>query len=190
VTIRFANFVGATGRISQNRSVFMKNTIKLKAIRRMTGVIALIAVVGFLMVACNNGSTGSSKKGDGSGDSSKSDYTTGTYTLYGADADGNFVVTMSSSEYTALAGGDAPVSPGYVAIGTKKKAASLSAVTGSDLNGEVTTGLKWNDVETGINDNFTGDAKTNIINKLKNDGYCVIGINNGTDITVAAVFKD
>lgn len=33
----------------------MKNTIKLKAIQRITGIIALVAVIGFIVAACGGG---------------------------------------------------------------------------------------------------------------------------------------
>jgi hypothetical protein len=47
----------------------MKNIIKLKAIRRIAGIIALVAVIGFPFAACDDGSTG----GGGGGGGGRSD---------------------------------------------------------------------------------------------------------------------
>jgi len=41
----------------------MKNTIKIKAICKIAGIIALLAVIGFSMLACDNGTTGSPLQG-------------------------------------------------------------------------------------------------------------------------------
>jgi len=35
----------------------MKNTIKFKAVLRIAGIIALVAIIGFSMAACGGGST-------------------------------------------------------------------------------------------------------------------------------------
>jgi hypothetical protein len=55
----------------------MKNIIKLKAIRRIAGIIALVAVIGFSFAACDDGSTGGGGGGGGNGGKG------GTFTVTG-----------------------------------------------------------------------------------------------------------
>jgi predicted small secreted protein len=51
------------------KECIMKSTSKLKAIRKIAGIIALVAIIGFSMTACNNGSSGGggTNTGDGGG---------------------------------------------------------------------------------------------------------------------------
>ena len=43
----------------------MKNTFKVKAIRRIAGIIAVVAIIGFSMAACGGGSGGDDNKNGG-----------------------------------------------------------------------------------------------------------------------------
>jgi len=70
----------------------MKNTIKIKAICKIAGIIALLAVIGFSMAACGDGSGGGGGSGStslagktfvGMGGLMKVSFTATNYTLYG-----------------------------------------------------------------------------------------------------------
>jgi hypothetical protein len=63
----------------------MKNTIKIKAIRRIAGIIALVAVIGFTVIACDGDSGGDPGPGPnptpGSGQYSGKDVLSNSYSL-------------------------------------------------------------------------------------------------------------
>jgi len=60
----------------------MKNSLSLKAVLRMAGIIAIVAVIGFSAVSCNNGS------GGGGGGGTKSNTDPKTIVITGLKEDG------------------------------------------------------------------------------------------------------
>jgi predicted small secreted protein len=50
------------------KECIMKSTSKLKAIRKIAGIIAFVAIIGISMTACNNGSSGGGGDGGNPGD--------------------------------------------------------------------------------------------------------------------------
>jgi predicted small secreted protein len=74
----------------------MKNTIKL------IGIIALVAVIGFSMIACNNGSTGGVGKTNIGGNNTGGSTISGTYVTDFLSAK----ITFTGSNYSASALGE------------------------------------------------------------------------------------
>jgi len=98
----------------------MKNMFKL------FGVIALVAIIGFSMAACDDGSDSSSGGGGGGGGGGGSQ--TATYTGKSGDATYTLKITENTARYSAQSG-DA-----YELIfGTKKSTGTVSNVEGGKL---------------------------------------------------------
>ena len=72
----------------------MKNTIKMKSILRIAGIIAIIAVIGFSMGACNNGSGGG---GGGGGSTSTTSGSSGNGSV--PTTSGQLTITGISSQH-------------------------------------------------------------------------------------------
>jgi hypothetical protein len=65
----------------------MKNLIKVKAVLRTAGIAALVAAIGFSMIACDNGTDGGGGRGPGRQQPTDPVLATATYVSY--DGDGN-----------------------------------------------------------------------------------------------------
>jgi len=142
----------------------MKNVLKI------FGIIALVAAIGFSMIACGD------KDGGGA-----------TYTTF-VDTS-----TDHAADFTSKFGGTPPASQGYVALATKSKAELLAACEAdAGLLASKTPGVTYAEIKKDL-DSMFGDtpANTMIKNEINSKGYALIGINtNGSKVVVSAVFKE
>ncbi|GBU27115.1 hypothetical protein R84B8_00992 [Treponema sp. R8-4-B8] len=84
----------------------MKNTINFKTILRIVGIIALVAVIGFSMVACDDG-TGNNDNGDGTGSNSSNTSINGAWReVSGGVASGMLVTIEGSNGFFTQVTGD------------------------------------------------------------------------------------
>ena len=96
----------------------MKNFLKLKAIRRIAGIIAFVALIGFLFVACDNGMQ-QNQGGYSSGGSGN--FTTGTYYFLGYpsslyitfNSNGRFTTDGTTSGTYSVSGSRITLSSSY-----------------------------------------------------------------------------
>jgi hypothetical protein len=94
----------------------MKNLNKLKAIQRIAGIIALVAVIGFSFAACDDGSTGGGSGGGGGGGGRGRG---GTFTITNIPTEFNGVdamVYLASNESITIFGENTRISNGRVSI--------------------------------------------------------------------------
>ena len=140
---------------------FMKNTFKL------LGFIALVAIIGFSCLGCDNGSSSSGS----------------TYTTFRTE------IATWATEF----GGSAPAAPGNYAFGTKTRAELLAYCEANYSSGK-DTGVKLSDIESLLQQYEDGgtDAgfKDDVVAKLNANGYCLVGVNAGPNFVILAAFKD
>jgi len=93
-------------------------TQKLKAVLGIAGLIALVAVIGFGMIGCDNGSDPNDKDKDGDGPAvPTTDVFTGTWT--GQNNDGEMILTASNGSFTVSGQGHEAYRGTYTVYGNE-----------------------------------------------------------------------
>jgi hypothetical protein len=159
----------------------MKNFVK------WVGLIALAAIIGFSMTACPNPTetppTGNNNQGNPG--------TTYTTFMTGLGVD----LAAYNANFTTLAS-----TPGAVSIHTPSNKASdlakCNTLIATDSFGEKNTGVAYSDITGRLDTLVTGGIltsaqRTTALGHLNGaQGYCVIGIYDGTNAMFMAAFKD
>jgi len=115
----------------------MKNTIKTKAICKMAGIIALLAVIGFSMAACGDGSGGG-----------------------GADS-GSYTFTLKSIDFVCVSWGNSADPYSYVTFDFNTSGSiswKSSAYDRDGINSEFTLTIDGNAVEISSLHHYTPDS--------------------------------
>ena len=155
----------------------MKNTMKL------LGIIAMVAIIGFGMAACDNGTTSSS--GDGLDKSG-----TFTATIFSLDtSDYTSVFGTVPASFTILAGTKEELIGKVNNAQTKTSYSPLPEGSGSGLN--------WNEVEGTVQAKLVGSGmitsanKNTLMNTIGTNGYGIGVISIGADeIGIAAAYRE
>lgn len=107
----------------------MKNLLKVKAVLRIAGIIALVAAIGFSMVSCGGGGGGGGKI-----PSSNTSGSVDNSVTYSGTASDNTKYTLTITKSTSNAKYVAKPGDGYVlAAGTKKSTGTVDKVSGSTI---------------------------------------------------------
>ena len=149
----------------------------MKRILKLLGIIAFAAIMGFTMTACSSDDDG--------------DATSGTYTAFWKGA-------FQNAAFATISGVAAPAQ-NQIAFGTNSRDAMLASCNGNtDLSATKNTGVTYSQMEAELQglvaENpqvITPAQKTEILNRIKDNGYVVVGIYYGSGLSlVIAAFKE